>query len=74
MIFLKEFRTAKLTSDMMGGKGLQEGNWDVGISPPKSFEGSIIIEADCIIDDGLPFDLPDCSELKITNSSTVTIK
>lgn len=49
-------------------------NWDVGISPPKSFQGSIIIEADCIIDDGLPFDLPDCSELKITNSSTVTIK
>ena len=49
-------------------------NWDVGMSPPNGFGGSITIEADCIIENGLPFDLPACSELRITNNSNFTIK
>ncbi len=49
-------------------------NWDVGFSPPIGFEGSIIIEADCIVQDSLPFDIPNCSELTITNNASFTIE
>lgn len=36
-------------------------NWDVGISPPIGFGGSITIDANCIMQDILSFDIPDCS-------------
>lgn len=48
-------------------------NWDVGISPPLGHAGNITIEADCIIDT-LPFEIPVCGELTISNNSILTIK
>ncbi|MFT4568018.1 MAG: cytochrome c peroxidase [Saprospiraceae bacterium] len=49
-------------------------NWDVGFLPPTGFSGSIIIESDCIMQDSLPFDIPHCSELTITNNSSFIIE
>lgn len=49
-------------------------NWDAGILPPIGFGGSITIDTDCIMQDTLPFDMLDCSELIITNNLIFTIK
>lgn len=49
-------------------------NWDIGISPPSGYTGSIIIEADCIKEDSIFQLVPFCSELTITNNSSFTIK
>jgi cytochrome c peroxidase len=48
-------------------------NWDVGITPPVGSAVNVTIEADCVID-SLPFEVPLCGELTITNNSTLTIE
>ena len=48
-------------------------NWDVGISPPLGYNGSVTIDADCLIDT-ISFEVPDCGEFIISSGSTLTVK
>lgn len=52
----------------------EDGNWDRGFKPPTGFEGSIIIESDCISEGNFPINIFSGNELILRDSTTFEIK
>jgi len=50
-----------------------DSNWDIGIAPPLGYGGTVIIDADCLVDT-TDFEVPDCGVLTISSGHTLTIK